>query len=283
MKDLRQSPRYASFMDKIGWKVISIDNTNKGSLFIYIRKLGPFGSIAKVQRAGFPLPWIRLTKILKNNWVWFCKYEPDVLSSHTNQPRLVPALKKNRFHQDSWPLLATKTIKLDLTPSLDIISSRFKKDARYCLRIAQNSGLKIEKNDFDLYYSLWQKSSRIKRLWIPKKTDFQRLIESFSTDCFCLTASKNTQTMSGLVVLTAKQTAYYYYSSNLPTGKDSNAPYLLVLEALKIAKGRGCRIFDFEGIYDHRWPNQAWQGFSHFKRSFGGEEISYVGSFIKWF
>jgi peptidoglycan pentaglycine glycine transferase (the first glycine) len=61
-----------------------------------------------------------------------------------------------------------------------------------------------------------------------------------------------------------------------------NLPYFIVWEAMKEAKKRGCKIWDFEGIYDARWPNKSWLGFSHFKKSFGGEEIEFPGSFEKW-
>lgn len=47
------------------------------------------------------------------------------------------------------------------------------------------------------------------------------------------------------------------------------------------AKKRGCKIFDFEGIYDERFPNKSWLGFTHFKKSFGGYEVSYPGTYTK--
>ena len=61
------------------------------------------------------------------------------------------------------------------------------------------------------------------------------------------------------------------------------APYLLHWEALKEAKKRGCQFYDFWGIDHKRWP-----GLTRFKNSFGGEIISYPGSFdfvisSKWY
>jgi lipid II:glycine glycyltransferase (peptidoglycan interpeptide bridge formation enzyme) len=49
------------------------------------------------------------------------------------------------------------------------------------------------------------------------------------------------------------------------------------------AKKRKCKLWDFEGIYDERFPNKDWLGFSHFKKSFGGSEILFPGSVTKWF
>jgi lipid II:glycine glycyltransferase (peptidoglycan interpeptide bridge formation enzyme) len=44
----------------------------------------------------------------------------------------------------------------------------------------------------------------------------------------------------------------------------------------------GCKIFDFEGIYDSRFPIKSWLGFTHFKKQFGGNEIAYPGCYIKF-
>jgi lipid II:glycine glycyltransferase (peptidoglycan interpeptide bridge formation enzyme) len=46
-------------------------------------------------------------------------------------------------------------------------------------------------------------------------------------------------------------------------------------------KKRGAKMFDFEGIYDSRFPNKSWLGFTHFKKSFGGKEVEYPGCFVK--
>ena len=108
IEDLRQSREYGQFMEKIGWRVVH---------GVFIRKLG-LVSIAKIQRTDLPKG---LDRILKENHVFMCKHEPLVGSP--------PG-----FKQDGWPLLATKTLRINLRPSLDKIFKSFKKDCRYVLR-----------------------------------------------------------------------------------------------------------------------------------------------------
>jgi len=126
---------------------------------------------------------------------------------------------------------------------------------------------------------LWKRAAGIKRLWIPPEKDYLSLINVFGGNAFCITIDS----LAGAVVLIHQKTAYYYYAAALPEAKKLYLPYLVVWELLKEAKKRGCKIWDWEGIYDERWPNKGWKGFTHFKKSFGGYEIEFPGSFTRWF
>ena len=87
--------------------------------------------------------------------------------------------------------------------------------------------------------------------------------------------------IAGTIVLIAGRVAYYYYAFTAKEGRKTLAQYGLVWEAIRKAKKRGCRIFDFEGIYDKRFPMKPWHGFSHFKKSFSGKEVDYPGCWKK--
>lgn len=255
--DLRQSPAYGKYIESLGWVVIG-DNPQ-----IFIRKLGLFGAIAKIQRFK-DLNWESTREILKKHHVWMTKLEP-----------LAPV----RFRQDSWPMLATKTLRIDLTSSLEKIFNQFKKDCKYILRKANSKEFIVHSNEFENFYSVWRLSAKIKKLWIPSKKDYDSLVKIFGKNCFCITINN----LSGALVLIHDGVAYYYYSGSLLEGKKQNLPYLVIWECIKEAKRRRCKVWDFEGIYDDRWPNRGWLGFSHFKRSFGGYEVAFPGSFTKWF
>lgn len=201
-----------------------------------------------------------------------CKIEP-LNSAQCAVPR------KKGFRQDGWPLLATKTIRIDLTPSLDKILAGFKKDCRYCIRKCSMLNAQCSMNNFDKFYELWRKAAKIKHLWVPPKWQYEALIQSFGKNAFCITVKE----LAGAMVLVHDKTAYYYYAASLSEGKKQQLPYSSVWELMKEAKKRGCKIWDFEGIYDQRWPNRGIKGYTHFKKSFGGEEIEFPGSFTRWF
>ena len=278
-EDLRQSEEYGKYIERIGGKAIKIQDPgeanasrSRSKIQIFIRKLGPV-SIAKIQRVDLPLPWEKLDQVLKKYRIFMCKLEPN-----KDKGLPIQELRSKGFKQDSWPMLGTKTIRLSISPNIDSIISGFKKDARYCVRNAQNSVINIQLNDFEGFYEMWRKANKIKGLWTPPKKDFYSLIESWREKCFCVLINN----LAGCVILVHKKTAFYYYSGSLPDGKRANLPYLVIWEAIKEAKKRRALVWDFEGIYDPRWPNNSWKGFSHFKKSFGGEEVEYCGSFTRW-
>ncbi|MBI2008498.1 peptidoglycan bridge formation glycyltransferase FemA/FemB family protein [Candidatus Amesbacteria bacterium] len=248
VEDVRRSKEYGKYMEKIGWRV---------EAGIFVRKLGPV-AIAKIQRTNLPMNWER---ILKRNRVIMCKLEP--------------LTKPLGWKQDNWPLLGTKTVRVDLSLSEEKLLQSFKKDCRYCINKCQMSNVKCQINNYNLFYDIWRKSARRKNLWIPNEKEYKALIESFGKKCFCLTINDE----AGAVILMHKKTAYYYYAGS---AVKSDLPYPVVWEAIKEAKKRGCRIWDFEGVYDSRWPNKGWRGFSHFKKSFGGKGVEFPGCFTKW-
>lgn len=281
--DIRQSDKYGSYMEAIGWKTIKTQGVQ-----IFIRELGLLGGIAKIQRSIFPLPWEETDYVLRKHHVWMCKYEPDVKMTNDkggdlNIQEIASGLRDRGFKQDKWPLVVSKTTTINLTLSLKRIMEGFKKDARYALRKHSESDFKFSLNLFDQFYDIWRRAAKLKRLWIPSLVGYRALIESFESDCFCITATSiKGDSLGGVFVLIADKVAYYYYSATLPAGKLVDSPYFLVWETIKEAKRRGCKSWDFEGVYDSRWPNKDWKGFSHFKKSFGGKEISYIGSFTRY-
>ena len=260
-EDVRQSPEYAKYIQSIGWQVVKINNIN-----IFLRNFFLGLRIAKIQRTKGDIPWNKVFTILKNEKVFSLRYEPLVIE------------KPAGFGYSSWPLLGTKTLRINLRPGEIEIFNSFKKDCRYALRKSFVSNPKIIFNKFDDFYNIWREEARRKSLWIPGIKEYKSLLNCFGKKAFCITY-KN---IAGAVILMHRKTAFYYYSACLPAGKKMQLPYFLVWSAMKEAKNGGCTVWDFEGINDDRWPNEGWKGFSHFKKSFGGKEIIFPGSFQKW-
>ena len=201
------------------------------------------------------------------------------------EPLLLTKLRKNGYHFSRWALIATKTQMLDLRLPQRMIFNQFKKDCRGEIRKAMTFDFAVEKNNFRDLYEVLQQSNKKKGLWTLPMKHFEMLIKSFEKRAFCIILRQgiNKEAMAGCLILIAGNRAYYFLAGSTIEGKKRHAPYLVVWEAIKEAKKRGCLSWDFEGIYDERISStKSWKGFTHFKKSFGGFEVIFPGSFT-WY
>jgi len=222
----------------------------------------------KIQYPTPPIPFEKIEKLAE-------KYKP--LQVQIQPLKMESGFKKHGYKLSKGGGHVTKTIQLDLTQPEKKILTQMKKDTRYGIRKGEKQALQIiEVKDLEKFHQAWKKSVSWQR-YVPSLKTLKRLKKAFGKKAvFLLTSS-----LGGTVILLTDKTAYYYYAFTSKEGRKKFAQYLLVWEAIKLAKKQGCKIFDFEGIYDKRFPIKAWKGFSHFKRSFGGEEIEYPGVFTK--
>ena len=264
--DLRQSKEFAQHMKLSGWIVEKADNC-----YVYLRKLPLFPPlIMKIQYPPPPIPFEKIEKLAK-------KYKPF-------QIQIQPLKMELDFKKYGYKLIGggghvTKTIQIDLTQSEKKILSQMKKDTRYSIRKAEEQALQIIKSThLEKFRQTWKKSVGWQK-YVPSLKSLGLLKKAFGEKAVFLLASS----LGGTIILLTDKTAYYYYAFTSKEGRKKSAQYFLVWEAIKLAKKRGCKIFDFEGIYDPRFPIKSWKGFSHFKKSFGGREIEYPGSFVKFY
>jgi lipid II:glycine glycyltransferase (peptidoglycan interpeptide bridge formation enzyme) len=262
--DLRQSKEFAQHMKLSGWLVEKIGNS-----YVYLRKLPLLPPlILKFQYPQPPIPFEKIEKLAK-------KYKPL-------QIEIQPLKKEIGFEKYGYRLVGggghvTKTLQIDLTQSEKKILSQMKKDARYGIRKAEKESFQIiEVLDLEKFQQIWRQSVGWRK-YVPSVKTLKRLKKTFGKKAIFLLAND----LAGTLILINNHSVYYYYAFTSKKGRKKYAQYLLVWQAIKLAKKKGCKIFDFEGVYDQRFPNISWKGFSHFKKSFGGKEIEYPGCFVK--
>ncbi len=70
---------------------------------------------------------------------------------------------------------------------------------------------------------------------------------------------------------------FYHQAASLSKYAKFSIPYLLQWEAIKEAKKRGCKLYDFWGFTDpEKEPKHPWAGPTLFKMGFGGYKKEYV-------
>lgn len=267
--NLRQSKEFAKFMELSSWLVEKADNG-----YVYLRKLPLLPPlIMKSQYPTPPIPFVQIEKLAR-------KYKP--LQIQIQPLKIEPGFKKYDYKLSGSSGHVTKTLQINLTLPEKKILAQMKKDARYGIRKAIEEAVKIiEVEKLASFHQVWKKSVGWFR-YLPSLKTLQNLKKSFGKKAVFLAATLKGKVIAGIAVLIAHDQAYYYYAFTAKEGRRRSAQYLLVWEAIRLAKKRGCQIFDFEGIYDERFPLKSWRGFTHFKKSFGGKEVEFPGSFVKY-
>ena len=104
--------------------------------------------------------------------------------------------------------------------------------------------------------------------------------------CELLTAFYDGQPLASLFELAKGERAYYLYGASSDLERNRMPAYLIQWEAMKWAKGKGCRSYDMWGIPDDVTESSELEeseredglwGVYRFKRGFGGQVVRYVG------
>lgn len=265
--DIRQTEEYGNYLKKEGWIVERIENIN-----YFIKKLPLIGSLLKIQRPEK----IRYKdiKILSERYrVFQIIIEPKTMVDGQ-------WLMVNGFKLSKNPYLPSKTLQIDLTQPIEKIWSGFYNDARSGVRRGSSIAVKECSTLADLkrFHDAWKKSVKFTR-FVPSLESLINLRSSFPDNHSLFLTSHNLT--AGAIFLRTKDTAYYWQAFTNNEGRTSLSQYSLVYQGILWAKRMGCKVFDFEGIYDERFPSKSWLGFTHFKKSFGGKEILYPGCYTK--
>lgn len=263
MADIRQTKKYAKYLKSIGWKVERV-----GKNFLYIKKILPLGSIIKIQRPE-EVDLNAFDYVYNKHHALQVIIEPKDI----DQTKII---KDKGFRKSSSPYLPTKTLYLNLENSIGVLFDQLKKDARYSLR--KTKDLKVYSVDnIEKFRKSWKRATNIRR-WIPTVNELSSITSAFGNDVIFLVTPDGE---SGAVFLFADEIGYYWQAFSSKIGRKRLAQYKTVWTGINWAKKKGARLFDFEGIFDERFPNKRWKGFTHFKKSFGGYEVNYPGTFVK--
>lgn len=263
MADIRQTGKYAKYLKEIGWEV-----EKAGKNYFFIKRAPFIGSVIKIQRPE-EIDIEAIHFIRKKHKALQVIIEPKS-SEHQK------LITEHGFRLSKSPYLPSKTLQLNLNKTTRVLFGNLKKDARYSLRRVNNLNIyEVEKPW--AFRNAWRLATNISR-WVPQASHLMALKKSFREDSLFLVTPGGE---SGAIFLVADKTAYYWQAFSDKRGRRGLYQYKILWSGINWARKRGAKYFDFEGIYDERFPNKKWKGFTHFKKSFGGYEVEYPGAFIK--
>ena len=270
------------FEQKENYQFLAILKHTPVGNYLYL----PYGPVAKDPKS-FRSSLKALEKLARLQKSIFIRIEPQV-------PEYLKLLPKNTIK--SKDLNPKNTWILDLTLDKATLITNFSQGTRTRYNTYQKKGLTVEStrkpseihhlvtlqnklyqrkhlNTFSESYLRSELEQPFATLYLAK---YHRP-ESFPKD---EPMPKEGQVLAASLFFDHKGTRYYMQSAADAEYKKLPSTVALLTEAIFDAKAQGFKHFDFWGIApEDATPSHPWFGFTKFKKSFGGEEVKYAGTY----
>ncbi len=228
-----------------------------------------------------------ILKKAKNEGYWFVRMSPLITKDFRfKEIEIFNRLKKSPMHDVDAEI--TWVLNLDQTEQR--ILSNMRKNTRYYIKRAERDGVKIIKTTDSKYLkNFWTiYSDTVKRQkWSAYscgyiKNEFEIFKKDKQIELY-LAEYKNKFIAASLILYYGNQ-AIYHHSGSLTKYSKVSASYLIQWEAIKEAKKRGLRWYNFWGISPlekrdgklEAKKKHPWEGLTFFKMGFGGEVRQFI-------
>lgn len=204
-----------------------------------------------------------------------------------------------RWHE--WGLVRGRSLftphnfVLDVTPTEDQLLAACKQKTRYNIRLAERRGVKVAVDNsaeaFARYLQLTEETTKRQKFYSHAE-DYHRKMgevlgrhadtqtrERDRLQAELLVARYKNQIITTWVLFTLNDTLYYPYGASTREHRELMANNLVMWEAIRLAKSKGCKYLDMWGALPPE-PDKSdpWYGFHKFKEGYGGRHVTYVGS-----
>lgn len=172
---------------------------------------------------------------------------------------------------------------LDISGSEEEILAQMKQKTRYNIRLAEKKGVTVKVlDDAEVLFELLQKTAKRDKGYAPHpKSYYVKMVEILgkSDAVHIFVAEHEGDVLAAILVGFSGNTAIYLHGGFDETKRSLMAPYLCQWEAIKYAKSKGKKYYDFWGVAETDDSRDPWAGISRFKEGFGGEKVIFPGGY----
>lgn len=188
--------------------------------------------------------------------------------------------------RNSQPAL---TLIIDLNKNFDDVLKNMSKTNQYLWRKASTNNLSFKQfytSDkllpfIDMVNNTAQRNNAI----FHKSSYYTTLLDTLGPkkQACVIYAHLNNKPVAGAIFVDdiSTKTRYYMYAGAYDEARKVSAASPLLVYAMYQAQKQGLLFFDMFGVSPIDQPSHKWAGFSKFKRSFGGYEVAYSGTYEK--
>ena len=294
-KTFLDSWNWGEFQKSLGnkiWRIGIFENENLLGLALVVKieaKRGkflfiPHGPNLKIEDKEKKL---KLLRVLRD------ELERIAKSEDCDFIRISPILKKTKENEEIFSILGFKnapifihpeiTWELNIEKSEEDILAGMRKTTRYLIKKAQKEQLLTIREENSLEgVSLFNKiylETKERQHFVPFSLEYlQKEFLAFKDEgqISILLGDYKGEIIAGGIFIFWQNLAFYHHGASSRKYSKIPTSYLLLWEAIKKAKQKGCKVFNFWGIAPTDSPKHPWAGLTLFKIGFGGEKKEYV-------
>lgn len=293
-----QSWAWGDFQEKLGnkiWRLVVEDNSDIIAELLVIKLSLGFGQsilysprgqlVDKTQplataQASAALLLDEIKKIANTEKAIFFRIDPPATIADIATERFYISQK---FAKNPKNIQPRHSSILDLSVSPEQLLNRMKSKTRYNIHLAERHNITVTKSeqpkDLRQFLQLTHETSSRQGFSSHSNNYYQTqyaVLHSAGMQELWL-AHRGNETLAAILVNYFGDTATYVHGASNNHYRELMAPHLLQFTAVRDARERGLKYYDFWGINPD--PKHPWAGFTRFKRGFGGEEVEYLGTF----
>ncbi len=285
-----QSWNWGEFHKNLGQKIIRVgfyDESNLVGVMLSVVEKAKRGTYLTVPggplidweneelRQAFKKEIVRQAKLERCSFV---RARPQILETAENS-KLFADLG---FRSAPMHLHAELSNLLDIAKPEEELLANMRKATRYEIKQAQKLGISITTSqkcaDIDEFYDLQIETAQ-RHGFVPFSKKFlQEQFKVFVSDrqAILYTAWLEKTKLAQAMVIFYGQEANYHYGAGAEEGRKYPGAYLIQWEAIKEAKKRGLKRYNFWGVAPEGEKSHRFYGVSVFKRGFGGGDVAYL-------
>lgn len=259
-----------------GWEYLAVLECGTGHTRLYC----PYGPTAR-DEAAFTAALESLVQLGRQHRATFVRVEPT-------DPAYADYLRTRRWRKVTYQQLQPEhSHLLDLTQPTDELIAQMAQPVRNIYRNYHKKGVTVHHSsnpqDIDILLTFVHEVAQ--RTGIRPHSDAyfrQQAKILFPRGAAQLWyATLDDQPIAAALLYSSDTTLYYAHAgaSGQPEHRKLNAGTALLAEAIIDAQKRGLTTVDLYGIApDNAPPSHPWAGFTRFKRSFGGHDVTFAGA-----
>lgn len=286
-----QSWNWGDFHEALGKKVIRLmfvdsDVVALALLIVERAKRGSYITIAGGPLMDwqnielFKFVFSQIKKIAREEKVDFIRFRPQELESK----ELRDLVSKIGAKPSQMHLTADLTLQLDLIGTEEEILAQMRKNHRSSIRKCDKLGITVEQtSNPDEIKSFYENQLALahKHGFVPFGYDFlHEQFKAFAKDNQVILFHSYYQgkLLASAFIIYYNGEAVYHYGISTDENRKLPGSYACQWAAIKEAKSRGCKKYNFWGIAPDDAKDHRFAGVTLFKRGFGGLEVEYLHS-----